>query len=98
MEGSVTPQKSICAKIWKGHKLLLGDTWPLLSGTYATPGPHLESSQTILQEPRKEYSPTRGLGSDLISLVAFLGDALGVVGIKKKNFFGDSMTKILVTT
>ena len=70
----------------------------MLSGTYATPGPQLESSQTILQEPRKEYSPTRGLGSDLINLVAFLGDALGVVGIKKKNYFGDSMTKILVTT
>ena len=41
------------------------------------------NSSTCLQEPRKEYSPTRGLGSGLVSLVPYLGDALGVVGIKK---------------
>ena len=45
---------------------------------------------SIRQEPRKEYSPTRGLGSGLVSLVPYLGDAPGVVGTWK-NLFGKFM-------
>ena len=39
------------------------------------------------RNPRKgAQTLTRGLGSNLVSLVPCLGDALGVVGVKKKNF------------
>ena len=44
----------------------------------------VQHSTTCLQEPRKEYPPTRGLGSGLVSLVPYLGDALSVVGNYKK--------------
>ena len=47
--------------------------------------PKVQHSSTCLQEPRKEDPPTRGLGSGLVSLVPYLGDALGVVGIKKNK-------------
>ena len=40
---------------------------------------------TCLQEPRKEYPPTRGFGSGLVSLIPYLGDALGVVGKKRRT-------------
>ena len=40
----------------------------------------VQHSSTCLQEPRKEYPPTRGLGSGLVSLIPYLGDALGVAG------------------
>ena len=44
----------------------------------------VQYSSICLQGPWKEYSPTRGLGSGLVSLVPYLGDALGMVGIIKK--------------
>ena len=48
------------------------------------------NSSICLQEPRKECSPTRGLGSSHVSLVLYLGDAPGVVGTWK-NLFGKFM-------
>ena len=44
----------------------------------------MQHCSTCVWEPRKEYPPTRGLGSDLVNLVPYLGDELGVVGIIKK--------------
>ena len=42
----------------------------------------------LIWEPKSEtYSMTWGLGSDLASLVPFLGDAFVVVGDKKVSFF-----------
>ena len=43
-----------------------------------------KSSSTCIQEPRQEYSPTRGLRSGLVSLVPHLCDTLGVVGEKRQ--------------
>ena len=43
----------------------------------------VQHSYTCLQEPRKESPLNRGLGSGLVSLVPYLGDALGVVGTIK---------------
>ena len=45
----------------------------------------MQHGSTCLQEPRKEFPPTRGLGPGLVSLVPYLGDALGKVEIKEKR-------------